>query len=114
MAKKRQNKNPVAGVVAFYVRGTTYSGNPVRTTLGNTLRSIMYMYFYAYEAGLFDPEEWKSKPEARHIWCIASGDDVVAWLKTHQLWRLRDSLRELTTDDKDLMGIIGLGQIIVD
>lgn len=54
MAKQKRGKNPVAGVVCFYIWGTTYSGNPVRTTLGNTLRSICYMYFYGVESGLFN------------------------------------------------------------
>lgn len=28
------------------IHGTTFSGHPTKTTLGNTIRSIMYAYFY--------------------------------------------------------------------
>lgn len=28
------------------LKGTTFSGHPTRTTLGNTLRSLFYMYYY--------------------------------------------------------------------
>lgn len=33
------------------VKGTTYSGHPTRTTLGNTIRVISYISFAAYLAG---------------------------------------------------------------
>lgn len=35
--------------------GTTFSGHPTRTTLGNTLRSLFYMWFYMEECGIMEP-----------------------------------------------------------
>lgn len=35
----------------FYLRGTTFSGHPTRTTLGNTLRTILYTKFYLRDIG---------------------------------------------------------------
>jgi len=102
----------------FYIEGTTYSGNPVRTTLGNTIRSILYMYFYAYKAGLFSIESWKNyrgKGVYEMLcWCIASGDDTVMWVLKKHVGILCESVRKLSSSDKKFAGIRGLGQIIVD
>lgn len=54
------------------VRGTTYSGHPTRTTLGNTLRSIMYYKFVCLNAGI-EPK------------LIAAGDDVCMWVPKGKL-----------------------------
>lgn len=32
--------------IGIHVNGTTFSGHPTRTTLGNTLRQILYAFFY--------------------------------------------------------------------
>lgn len=50
--------------------GTTFSGHPTKTTLGNTLRSICYAYYYIY--GII-PKPWLSN----EVKVRASGDDVV-------------------------------------
>ena len=41
------------------INGTTFSGHPTKTTLGNTLRSVLYAYHYIERAGLKNP--WKRK-----------------------------------------------------
>lgn len=46
------------------LNGTVFSGDPCATTLGNTLRSICYVAFYAYLDGI-------------SVKCIAAGDDVL-------------------------------------
>lgn len=51
----------------FSVYGTTYSGHPTRTTLGNTLRSIAYYKYVMMQSGL-EPL------------MMAAGDDVVMWV----------------------------------
>lgn len=41
-------------VLTFDLKGTTPSGHPIRTTVGNTLRTLMYYAFMASEAGLIE------------------------------------------------------------
>jgi hypothetical protein len=114
----KHNYDPFKGMVCFYLKGTTYSGNPVRTTLGNTLRSVMYMYFYAYQAGVFNFDDWnestKSHNNRRMVWCIASGDDTVLWCSKATSKLIMEQIDRLTVDDKNFTGIYGLGQIIVE
>jgi hypothetical protein len=59
--------------IAIELKGTTISGLSTRTTLGNTLRSLAYMYFYIEESGIENP--WLNED----IFVIASGDDVVCF-----------------------------------
>jgi len=57
------------------VRGTVVSGLATRTTLGNTLRSLMFVYFYLWDAGISETP-WNDP----RIFVIASGDDVVVFV----------------------------------
>lgn len=45
---------PWTDYVWFRLNGTTFSGHPTKTTLGNTLRSLTYAYYYAERAGVSD------------------------------------------------------------
>lgn len=54
------------------MKGTTFSGHPTLTTLGNTLRSIMYVKYVSQSMGVKIPS-------------LAAGDDVVAWVKKSDL-----------------------------
>jgi hypothetical protein len=58
---KKEPMNP-----KFYIDGTTFSGHPSRTTLGNTLRTLMYAWTYAAMAGI-------------EIEPLAAGDDCVVF-----------------------------------
>jgi hypothetical protein len=42
-----REENPWINYVYTEVTGTTFSGLSTRTTLGNTLRSLCYTYYYA-------------------------------------------------------------------
>lgn len=53
------------------IKGTTFSGHPTKTTLGNTLRSICYAHYYLHCAGI--TKSW----DRSDIFVIAAGDDVV-------------------------------------
>jgi len=44
--------------LATPLNGTTFSGHSTKTTLGNTLRSLFYMYYYIYKSGL--PWNWET------------------------------------------------------
>jgi len=68
--KHRHRFEPERDYIAVPISGTTFSGDPVKTTLGNTFRSMLYMYFYIH---FLVNEPWKSD----QIFVMASGDDVV-------------------------------------
>lgn len=85
--------------------GTTFSGHPTRTTLGNTLRSLAYVYYYLEVSGVNNP--WDNKD--CHV--IAAGDDVVVWICDAKVDKLYDSIKRLTVDHKE-ESRVGLGQVI--
>lgn len=68
------------------IRGTTFSGHPTKTTLGNTLRSICYAYFYLVKAGIKNP--WDNP----NVYVIAAGDDVVIFCKSGLEFRIEQSI----------------------
>jgi len=72
----RDCANPEQDYIYFDVRGTTFSGLSTKTTLGNTLRSILYVYYYLVAEGI-SHTPWEDK----RIFVIASGDDVAIWTK---------------------------------
>lgn len=92
--------------VALPMRGTTFSGHPTRTTLGNTFRSLMYMYYYLSEAGLTQP--WDSKD----VFVAAAGDDVVVWCNPDVTDRVVESIRSLTARDRKTDSVVGVGQVV--
>lgn len=87
------------------IRGTTFSGLSTRTTLGNTLRSIAYMYYYLEEAGIRAP--WNNPGIA----VIASGDDTVCWVEPEYENRVVASILRLSARDSSPQ-VVGLGQVI--
>lgn len=96
--------------LATPLNGTTFSGHSTKTTLGNTLRSIMYMYFYIYKSGL--PWNWATFHIDYPV--EASGDDTVAYAKDEQTAKkIADSIERLTLRDtyRD-NNRAGLGQVV--
>jgi hypothetical protein len=87
-AKKFRNKND-SSVFCVPLKGTTFSGHPTRTTLGNTLRSLMYMYYYLECAGY--PEPWNRTD----CFVAASGDDTVLWCDNSMVDSSVESIRKL-------------------
>lgn len=85
-------------VFVTIVNGTTYSGNPVKTTLGNSLRASLYYHFFL-----------------RHIKheLIVSGDDVVIWVERSDSGLAADTIRKNSATNTNLQ-TIGLGQIVKD
>lgn len=74
--RQEECPRPELDYIYFDVRGTTFSGLSTKTTLGNTLRSILYVYYYLVDSGI-SPEPWNDK----RIFVIASGDDVAIWTR---------------------------------
>jgi hypothetical protein len=62
----------------FYLRlqGTTFSGQDIRTTLGNTLRALVYRLFDLWMIGV--PKPWRKNNG--YCFVAASGDDTIAWI----------------------------------
>lgn len=84
----------------FSIHGTTYSGHPTRTTLGNTLRSIAY-YKYVME-------EYGVEPLM-----MAAGDDVVMWIPKNKAAGFKDHLYKYVYPDNAKEFVIrGLGQVV--
>lgn len=59
-----------SNLIGFDINGTTFSGHPTWTTLGNTLRSIAYGMNIFYDLGY----------SINDYWMVAAGDDLVLWI----------------------------------
>lgn len=94
---------PVSGSdwIEVGISGTTFSGQPVKTTLGNTLRSIAYHEYLCHVAGIADHEKY----------VIASGDDVCCWICSSKVDHYLEAVRTLTAINCDPR-VHGLGQCI--
>jgi hypothetical protein len=61
-----------------YIRGTTFSGSAVRTTLGNTLRVILYWDFVCYNLDIAH-NMFGERDKQSDIFIFVSGDDSCMW-----------------------------------
>lgn len=84
------------------IRGTTFSGHPTKTTLGNTLRSICYAYYYLIQAGITNP--WSRDD----VFVIAAGDDVVIFCEERWVRKIKDSIETNTSRFKGTEAQFGL------
>jgi hypothetical protein len=94
---------PVSGKdwLELELLGTTFSGQPVKTTLGNTIRSIAYHEYLCHKAKIDDLQKF----------VIASGDDVCCWISESKVEAYKQAINTYThtgTDDVSK----GLGQCI--
>lgn len=87
--------------IKLHLIGTTFSGHPTRTTLGNTIRSIIYHTYILKCAGV--PED--------EYFVAASGDDVCVWIRRKWMKAYIRELVRLTARNTD-EATIGLGQCI--
>lgn len=81
--------------------GTTFSGHPTRTTLGNTLRSLCYHKYMMHKANI-SPQEY---------YIAAAGDDVVAWIPSNRVEHYLHSIQKYTSTDTE-EAKKGIGQCI--
>ncbi len=72
------------------IEGTTFTGHPTRTTLGNTLRSYLYAKFIARKAGI---------PKNK-IQMLCSGDDMMIFVERECLEAFKKSLFEYISFDE--------------
>lgn len=74
-SKKWTETGPEADWIFLELQGTTFSGHSTKTTLGNTLRTLCYIWYYTMMAGVSD-HPWDSDV----TFAIASGDDGVSFV----------------------------------
>jgi len=74
------------------LEGTTFSGHSTKTTLGNTLRTLCYLWYYIKLAGL-SSTPW----ECALALAIAAGDDGVVFVHPKWTKKLRETIRANTT-----------------
>lgn len=96
-SQHRNNLKPWEDFVHIHLYGVTVSGHATKTTLGGTLRSLMYAYYYCREAGVTEP--WK--PNNRKVFVIASGDDVNIFCNPKYTSAIRDSILRNSTRTSD-------------
>ena len=105
--KKEEGYGEDLGFGCYHIYGSTFSGHPTRTTLGNTLRSIFYYEFILHKAGL------KINKDGTSLYrMLVSGDDVVMWIPPEYTLDVEDSIRKHTISSKDSPVSLGLGQIV--
>jgi len=80
--------------VYFEIEGTTFSGHATRTTLGNTLRSLCYAWYYQMICGI-SQTPWDSDL----VFTMAAGDDVVMFVHPDWVRALRNTVRAHTTEN---------------
>jgi len=66
------NEDPEENYTYIKLKGTTMSGHSFKTTIGNTLDSLILFYFYCEQAGILHP--WEAQSD---VIVYASGDDVI-------------------------------------
>lgn len=90
--------------------GTTFSGDPTSTTLGNTLRCLAYLFYYAWKSGelniTFDDDKFTiHNPEKMFI--MATGDDGNIYSLREVLKRIKEFMMTQTSRDVDLPSPLG-------
>lgn len=91
------------------IRGTTFSGSPTRTTLGNTLRVFYYWSYLCSQCGLTVVET--SRCTNKDVFIYVAGDDVVMWTDRANIRSIRNMARLLFSENKNDRHH-GLGQCI--
>lgn len=87
------------------IDGTTFSGDPIATTFGNTWRSGMYFKYMAFKAFGDDYN--------KYIDLIVAGDDVLCFCDKDKLHLYLAVIKSLTVDSRpDVCVTKGLGQIV--
>lgn len=92
------------------IRGTTFSGSPTRTTLGNTLRVFLYWKYICSRAGL-TTIDFSDDAKKKDVFVFVSGDDVVMWCRQEVSDKILKSAKNLTSPTKDPQ-VKGLGQCV--
>lgn len=93
----RYKPKPGYATAAYNVDGTTFSGHPTKTTLGNTLRTLAY-YRFAFK-------------DLPRVQMMAAGDDVVCWIERKDIPQAIERVSYISKKDAAI-GEHGLGQVV--
>lgn len=93
----KHKPHPGNATAAYNVTGTTFSGHPTKTTLGNTLRTLSY-YRFAFSA-------------LTNVQMMAAGDDIVCWIERGEAMRAVQRVSYISKKDAAI-GEHGLGQVV--
>jgi len=88
------------------LHGTTFSGHTMKTTLGNTIRSILYAFWYCKKAGY---GQTMDEIRANGIHIQGAGDDICIYSDRDKCHQISATIRELTLDSKSSNLHIGIG-----
>lgn len=88
------------------LKGTTFSGHSFRTTVGNTLNSILYVWDHARSAGYKEP--WNDERFTLRV----SGDDVLLMGPEDDLKRIAEVMKARTSNGVNDARAVGHGQIL--
>lgn len=99
------DEDPENNYAHFSLYGTTFSGQSFRTTFGNTLRQMCYIYYYL---GFYVEEPWNCDD----IKIFVSGDDCVVFTSEELAEGCRDIILMMTTRGRDVSLEHILGQCI--
>jgi hypothetical protein len=105
-AKKWKDRGPQVDWIYMELTGTTFSGHSTKTTLGNTLRTLCYSWYYIMRSGVAQ-EPWNSEK----VFSIASGDDCVIFVAPEHAQQVYDAILLLSTRNTQPQQV-GLGQCI--
>lgn len=106
VAQEWEDKDPEQDWIYVEICGTTFSGHSTKTTLGNTLRTLCYSWYYQIEAGISNTP-W----DCDRSFTIASGDDGVIFVEPNHVNRLVETIRRLCTTNTEFQ-TVGLGQCV--
>ena len=91
---KGNNTKTRAKMNSFHIRGTTFSGHPTRTTLGNTLRTILYTEYYL---------------RGINHEVVVAGDDCVVFCERKDASKVEQKIFQYTSLSSDKTVSKGLG-----
>jgi hypothetical protein len=103
---KTRNQEPWKEYLAVPLHGSTFSGHTTKTTLGNTLRSLMYCLWYVKKAGICNTLE---ECRALGIWMQVAGDDCAIFGPKEYCLRIAEAIRANSISSTESTERKGLG-----
>lgn len=92
------------------LKGTTFSGHPTRTTLGNSLRTLLYVCFLLYKSGFKEDAVLAFFGKSDNIIIYVAGDDVIVSGRKDMVQAIYDNVYITHARDSEY-GVHGLGQV---